>query len=129
LTKKLYSRTPASVRGKTSFFSLLFRRQLAAPAVAFLVLMTMIFLNRPYKMPASAAPNSIRPMALSPSTNDPSPTAGNYDFIARQSPDKLDELLNRQGNKPLPPVPTFRASGFVPDNAAYSDLLQTDPSK
>lgn len=40
----------------------------------------------------------------------PEPTISNYQTAANHSLDKLDELLNRQGNQPTSPTPIYTAS-------------------
>jgi hypothetical protein len=39
-----------------------------------------------------------------------SPTLSNYQMVANHSLEALDELLTRQGNRNLPPVPVYTAS-------------------
>ena len=42
--------------------------------------------------------------------NDLAPTIANYQRVANQSLGKLDALLTRQANQPLPPMPIYTAS-------------------
>jgi hypothetical protein len=46
-------------------------------------------------------------------SSDPAPTLANYKMVASQSLEQLSELLDRQGDKPLPPAPIYTASGGV----------------
>ena len=48
---------------------------------------------------------------------DMSPTLSNYQRVANQSLEALDELLTRQGNRNLPQVPVYTASILAPANA------------
>jgi len=87
----------------------------AAGAAVIIVAVLSTSLWRPrvvLPLPASAtivvAPNLI---------NNPAPTIANYQMVANQSLEKLDELLTRQGNKNLPPAPTYTASTFTRPNA------------
>jgi hypothetical protein len=50
---------------------------------------------------------------------DPAPTIANYQMVARQSLEKLDQLLLRQGNRRLPPAPVFTASGLQLAQGAF----------
>jgi hypothetical protein len=50
------------------------------------------------------------------SKSDLEPTIGNYQFIANQSLERLDELLNRQGSRNLPPGKVYSASIFAVTN-------------
>jgi hypothetical protein len=49
---------------------------------------------------------------VSDADDDLAPTIANYQRVANQSLDKLDALLTRQGNRPLPPMPIYTASTF-----------------
>jgi hypothetical protein len=40
-------------------------------------------------------------------------------MIANESLEKVDELLTRQGNTPLPPAPVYTASGVQLANASF----------
>jgi hypothetical protein len=41
------------------------------------------------------------------------PTIANYEMVANQSLEKLDQVLSEQGNRRLPPAPIYTASSFV----------------
>lgn len=62
-------------------------------------------------------PSSAPIVATANLEKDPAPTIANYQMVANQSLEKLDELLTRQGNKNLPPVPIYTASTFTRANA------------
>jgi anti-sigma factor RsiW len=47
------------------------------------------------------------------SEDDLAPTIGNYEMVANQSFERLQELLDRQGQKNLPPVPDYTASSLT----------------
>jgi anti-sigma factor RsiW len=49
---------------------------------------------------------------------DLAPTLANYQMVANQSLEQLDDLLTRQGNRNPPPVPVFRTPAFPGANAA-----------
>ena len=53
------------------------------------------------------------------SDSDFAPTLANYQMIAGQSLEKLDEVLTEQGNKALPPAPIYTASTFGLANASF----------
>jgi len=46
------------------------------------------------------------------------PTIANYQMVASQSPEKLDELLTRQANRPRSPAPIYTASAFALESAS-----------
>jgi hypothetical protein len=89
-------------------------------ALPTLVLLSVAFiavlaLHHPATVKTSAVPMA----SSSPPTNDPSPTLANYQRIADQSLDKLDELLTRQACRPLPPVSLYSASSSEPSSAPF----------
>jgi anti-sigma factor RsiW len=49
---------------------------------------------------------------------DLQPTMGNYEMVANRSLEKLDELVNRQGNRNSPPAPIYTAATRLGGNAA-----------
>ncbi len=49
---------------------------------------------------------------------DLAPTIANYQMVANQSLEQLDDLLTRQGNRNPTPVPVFRTPAFPRANAA-----------
>jgi anti-sigma-K factor RskA len=92
----------------------------ALPAIAALVIaLTAILSVRRQVAPSQPAPRMDQVVSASDSGSDPAPTLANYQIVASQSLEKLDELLTRQGNKPLPPAPMFTVSGLVLANASF----------
>ena len=62
--------------------------------------------------PSPAPVSAVAPMVSTETiSSDSPPTAGNYHMVANQSLDKLDELLNRQGNRNPQRGPIYDASG------------------
>ena len=45
------------------------------------------------------------------------PTVANYEMMANQPLEKLDELLTKQGSRNLPPAPIYTASTLAPEKA------------
>jgi hypothetical protein len=91
--------------------ALLSAAALAAVLVAFVV---------PWRHPAgSLVPLLPAQVTSPPMLADLAPTVANYQAIASQSLDKLDELLTEQGNKSLPPAPIFSASTFLPSDSSF----------
>ena len=88
----------------------------AVGATALVILALSVFTQRP----DAPSPAQTSAQAVPPPTPkaDLSPTLSNYQMVASQSLEALDELLTRQGNRNLPPVPVYATSIFVPANAA-----------
>jgi len=85
------------------------RVALAAIAVLVAVGVTVATWRQPPDV--SSSPRVGIPTAsVSGAHNDLAPTIANYHRVANQSLDKLDALLTRQGNRPLPPMPIYTAS-------------------
>jgi len=82
--------------------------RVALPATAVLVI-AFILMVAPRQPPAVSLPVPAAVQAGSSSSfgSDLAPTIANYQMIASQSLEKLDELLTRQGNKRLPPAPVL----------------------
>jgi hypothetical protein len=91
--------------------------RVALPAATALAIALLAIVAARHSAPSRSAPRMDQ--AASSSANDPAPTIANYRIIAGQSLQKLDELLTRQGNKPLPPAPIYTASGLVLVNAPF----------
>jgi hypothetical protein len=51
--------------------------------------------------------------------SDLAPTVANYEAAANQSVEKLLDLLTRQGNQSLPPVPAYTALGLESTNTPF----------
>ena len=92
--------------------------RVALPAATALVIgLLAIVAMRHHSAPSRPASHMDQP--ASSSGSDLAPTIANYRIIAGESLQKLDELLTRQGNKPLPPAPIYTASGLVLVNAPF----------
>ena len=87
--------------------------RVGVPAIAALVVISItvaIWRQSPVVSPSARA--GIQTVSVSDADNDLAPTIANYQRVANQSLDKLDALLTRQGNRPLPPMPIYTASTF-----------------
>jgi hypothetical protein len=62
---------------------------------------------------------STKTVSVSDADNDLAPTIANYQRVAIQSVDKLDALLTKQGNRPLPSMPVYTASTLTLPNGAF----------
>ena len=85
--------------------------RVALPSVAALVMIGVtvaIWRQSPVVSPSARA--GIQTVSVSDADNDLAPTIANYQRVANQSLDKLDVLLTRQGNRPLPSMPIYTAS-------------------
>ena len=91
---------------------------LPATVVLVLALFALVTLRQ---HPAVSLPGTheIQVVSASSPESDPAPTIANYQMVANQSLDKLDELLTRQGNKRLPPAPIYTASTLKLANPAF----------
>jgi hypothetical protein len=87
------------------------RLVLPAFAVVVMALAVVVALPRHPALPLPADPATPF-VSASGSDYDLAPTLANYQMMANQSLDRLSELLTRQGNKSLPPVPLYTASSF-----------------
>jgi len=85
--------------------------RVAVPAFAALVLIgvTVVILRQPPVVPSPRIANT-QTASVSDADDDLAPTIANYQRVANQSLDKLDALLTRQGNRPLPSMPIYTAS-------------------
>jgi hypothetical protein len=94
--------------------------RVALPAAAALVIVLLVMVaprHRPIVSPP--APAVVQIGSPSNPGNDLVPTVANYQMVASQSLEQLDELLIRQGNKPLPPAPVYTPSGLALANAPF----------
>ncbi len=85
--------------------------RVALPAVVALVVIgvNVAIWRQPLKV--SQPPRAdTQTASVSDADDDPAPTIANYQRVASQSLDKLDALLTKQGNRPLPPMPIYTAS-------------------
>ena len=94
--------------------------RVALPAVAVLVLVCVAVATWPQPPEIVSFPRpSIRTALVSSADNDLAPSIANYQRVASQSLAKLDALLTRQGNRPLPPMPIYTASSFGLANESF----------
>jgi anti-sigma factor RsiW len=94
--------------------------RVALPAIAALVVVGVIVANLP--QPPRVSPSSragTQTALVSDADNDLAPTIANYQRVANQSLDKLDELLTRQGNRALPSMPIYTASTLGLANESF----------
>ena len=117
---RLRTARPDSIRETLAAYLALLNWRVAFPAVAALVLVcvTIAIWPQPPKIVSSPRP-IIRTASVSSTDNDPAPTIANYQRVASQSLAKLDALLTRQGNRPLPPMPIYTASSFGLANESF----------
>lgn len=121
VTAKLQPVESGSVVANLTFWfrETMLQWRVALPAVAVLAI-ALVVVIAPKHPTASPSPESTaQVVSPSGSANDLAPTIANYQMIASQSPDKLAELLTQQGNKPLPPAPTYTISSFDLANGSY----------
>jgi hypothetical protein len=85
--------------------------RVAVPAVTALALIgvTVVIWRQPPVVSSSPRAGT-QTAAVPEADNDLAPTIANYQRVANQSLDKLDALLTRQGNRPLPSMPIYTAS-------------------
>jgi hypothetical protein len=85
--------------------------RVALPAIAALVVVGVIVAIWRQPPDVSSSPRAdIQTASVSDADNDLAPTIANYQRVANQSLDKLDELLTKQGNRALPSMPIYTAS-------------------
>jgi anti-sigma factor RsiW len=85
--------------------------RLALPGMAVLLLAVFVVVTR--RQPSTDAvtpPSAVQVVTTLNSESDLAPTMGNYQMIAGQSLDKLDEVLTKEGNASLSPAPVYTAS-------------------
>jgi len=86
--------------------------RVAVPAIAALVVVigvTVAIWRQPPVVPSPRIA-STQTASVSDADDNLAPTIANYQRVANQSLDKLDALLTKQGNRPLPPMPIYTAS-------------------
>ena len=87
--------------------------RVALPAIAALVVIGVT--TAIWRQPPAVSPSpqtATQNASVSDVDDDLAPTIANYQGVANQSLDKLDALLTRQGNRPLPSMPIYTASTF-----------------
>jgi anti-sigma factor RsiW len=85
--------------------------RVALPAIAALVAVGVTVAI--WRQPPDVSPSpraGTQTASVSDADNDLAPTIANYQRVANQSLDKLDELLTKQGNRALPSMPIYTAS-------------------
>ena len=116
VANRLRTAKSVSIRETLTAYLTLLNWRVAFPAIAALVLVcvTVAILRQPPTVVVSHPRTGIhiRTASISIAYNDPAPTIANYQRVAKQSLAKLDALLTRQGNRPLPPMPIYTASSF-----------------
>jgi anti-sigma factor RsiW len=85
--------------------------RVALPGMAVVLLAVFVVVTRRQSpVETVASPPTVQIATTSISVSEPAPTMGNYQMIAGQSLDKLDEVLTKEGNESLPPAPIYTAS-------------------
>jgi anti-sigma-K factor RskA len=94
--------------------------RIAIPAVAALV-MAVVALTVPWQQPAVPPHHQlVAQIVTAPDLyQDLSPTFANYQRVANESLEKLDELLTEQGNRNLSPTPIYTASTRSQANGSF----------
>jgi anti-sigma-K factor RskA len=94
--------------------------RVALPATAALMIAVFgLIILRQHPVVSPPAPHTDQVASASSPESDLAPTIANYQMVANQSLDKLDELLTRQGNKRLPPAPVYTASMYKLAGASF----------
>ena len=85
--------------------------RVALPAIAALVVIGVTVATWRQPAEVSSFPRAgTQTASVSEADSDLAPTIANYQRVANQSLDKLDELLTKQGNRALPSMPIYTAS-------------------
>ncbi len=98
---------------------LLLSWRVAGPGLAVLAVALLTIVASRDHEPGFAPTHPTAQIVTSGSGSDLAPTLANYRMAASQSVEKLDELLTREGNKPLPPAPMLTASGLALASAPF----------
>ena len=94
--------------------------RVALPAIAVLAIVLLaVVAPRHHPSSSLSVPPAVQATSASGSESDLAPTIANYQMVANQSLEKLSELLTRQGNKNLPPVPIYTASSLTPADEPF----------
>jgi anti-sigma factor RsiW len=114
---KTTARNPVFEIVAVNFFRLNWR--MVSPAMAALVVAIVAFAILP-QHPAVPPPRQFTAqIALAPGLDEtPPPTFANYQKVANQSLEKLDELLTREGNQNFSSAPIYTASTFPHANGS-----------
>ena len=94
--------------------------RVALPAIAALVVVgvTVAIWRQPPRVSSSPRAGT-QTAAVAEADSVLAPTIANYQRVANQSLDKLDELLTRQGNRALPSMPIYTASTLALAKGAF----------
>jgi anti-sigma factor RsiW len=82
-------------------------------AVAVVLVVGLLLTSRQQPEVPLPAPSSAQSGSDHNLDGDFRPTIANYQMIANQSLEKLDQLLTAQGSRKLPPAPIYTASAFA----------------
>ena len=94
--------------------------RVALPTIAVMVIAVIVLVAQRHHQTAShSAPPTVEFLSASDSAIELAPTLANYKMVAHLSLEKLDELLTRQGNKRLPPVPLLTIWSIQPANGSF----------
>jgi hypothetical protein len=78
-----------------------------------IVVLALVLILKPRANPTGSGPSAAHVGATASPPADLAPTLSNYHMLASESPDKLDELLSRQANRPAPSGTIYTASAIV----------------
>ena len=113
LTEKLRAAESGLIfKGAAAWFARMtpvWRVALPGMAVVLLAVFVVVTRRQPSDV-AVAPPPVVQVVTKLNSESDLAPTMGNYQMIAGQSLDKLDEVLTKEGNENLSPAPIYTAS-------------------
>lgn len=122
VAEKLLAAEPNSVvESLAAWFresALAWRVALPSIVVLIMALAALVALRR-HPDSSPPVPPTVQIVSPAGSGSDLAPTIANYQMVASQSLDKLDELLTRQGNKRLPPAPVYTASSLGLGNLPF----------
>lgn len=94
--------------------------RMASPAMAALVVAVVAFAVLPQHSIVPPPRQFTAQIAPAPGLDEtPPPTFANYQKVANQSLEKLDELLTREGNQNFSPAPVYTASTFPRANGSF----------
>ncbi len=84
--------------------------RVALPGMAVVLLAIFVVMSRRQPLEEAVIAPPVVVATTRGSVNDSAPTMGNYQMIAGQSLDKLDEVLTKEGNAGLSAAPIYTAS-------------------
>jgi anti-sigma-K factor RskA len=100
---------------RTSWQMLVPNWRIAFPALAVVAVLAAVLFRPPGPKTRQIAQNPI--VAQPKVMNDLNPSVANYQKVANQSLDRLDDLIAKQSREHGPSVPLYRASTFLLDTA------------